>query len=112
MQAASPVHGRNQWPHHCPAFEGALRQYIDGCLHIGQAVMRGRLSSLCPPHRPFQPCHIYCLGEKWQVSSTTEDTNPQLQQRAASVAVTGFQNLTNPVELCSAPASCQAGGRG
>ena len=61
MQAASPVHGRNQWPHHCPAFEAALRQYIDGCLHIGQAVMRGQPCSLWPLYIPFQPCDISFL---------------------------------------------------
>ena len=45
MQSASPVHGRNQWPHHSPVFETALRQYISGCLSIGQAVMRGTLQA-------------------------------------------------------------------
>ncbi|CAL5228420.1 g11552 [Coccomyxa viridis] len=39
--SASPVHGQNQWPSHSPAFEAVLRQYISGCLSIGQAVMRG-----------------------------------------------------------------------
>lgn len=43
LQAASPVHGHNQWPHHSPAFEAVLRQYITGCLHIGQAIMRGQI---------------------------------------------------------------------
>ena len=48
MQSASPVHGQNQWPSHSPAFEAALRQYISGCLSIGQAVMRGMLQDISP----------------------------------------------------------------
>ena len=49
MQSASPVHGRNQWPHHSPVFEAVLRQYISGCLSIGQAVMRGVLQATPVP---------------------------------------------------------------
>ena len=48
MQSASPVHGQNQWPHQIPAFEAVLRQYISGCLSIGQAVMRGMLQDTKP----------------------------------------------------------------
>ncbi|CAK0785938.1 hypothetical protein CVIRNUC_009151 [Coccomyxa viridis] len=82
--AASPVHGRNQWPHHCPAFEGALRQYIDGCLHIGQAVMRGIARGL-----GLQPGYF----ETAKGGSTTADSSywvtrvihyPPLEQGAAT----------------------------
>ena len=70
LQAASSVHGHNQWPHHSPAFEAVLRQYITGCLHIGQAVMRGQLlymglymsrKHLCSPWTLSAPV---CEGSK------------------------------------------------
>ena len=41
VQACSPVHGMNQWPHQRPSLDAALRQYLAQCLRVGQAIMRG-----------------------------------------------------------------------
>lgn len=41
VQEASPVHGMNLWPVQRPAFEASLRQYVESCLGVGQAIMRG-----------------------------------------------------------------------
>ena len=37
----SPIHGPNQWPRQLPAFDGALRQYLDTMLQLGSTILRG-----------------------------------------------------------------------
>ncbi|KAK9863028.1 hypothetical protein WJX84_009657 [Apatococcus fuscideae] len=37
----SPIHGSNQWPSQLPAFDRALRGYLDTMLYLGSTIMRG-----------------------------------------------------------------------
>lgn len=39
--AASPIHGHNQWPVQLPAFDDALRGYIQSMLGLGAVLMEG-----------------------------------------------------------------------
>ena len=48
-QAASPVHGINPWPTQHPEFEASLRQYVQSCLGVGQAIMRGEPPCMLAP---------------------------------------------------------------
>ena len=52
----SPVHGLNPWPSQVPVFEAVLRQYISGCLGLGEAVMRGIALGLGLPEGHFGGC--------------------------------------------------------
>ncbi|CAD7700651.1 unnamed protein product [Ostreobium quekettii] len=38
---ASPIHGRNQWPHQLPSFEAILRTYIESMLTLSAKIARG-----------------------------------------------------------------------
>lgn len=52
---ASPVHGLNQWPVQVPNFAHLLRAYIEACLGLGAAMMRGVALGLDLPERVFEP---------------------------------------------------------
>ena len=39
--SASPIHGHNQWPVQLPAFDNALRSYIQSMLSLGAMLMEG-----------------------------------------------------------------------
>ena len=39
--SASPIHGQNQWPVQLPAFDDALRGYIQSMLGLGAVLMEG-----------------------------------------------------------------------
>ena len=39
----SPIHGPNQWPSQLPAFEDALRRYLDTMLQLGSTILQGTL---------------------------------------------------------------------
>ncbi|KIY99545.1 hypothetical protein MNEG_8416 [Monoraphidium neglectum] len=49
----SPIHGPNLWPSQSPAFEAALRSYINGCLTLGSALLRGIALGLGLPESAF-----------------------------------------------------------
>ncbi|EIE18553.1 Clavaminate synthase-like protein, partial [Coccomyxa subellipsoidea C-169] len=51
---ASPVHGMNPWPTQHPAFDASLRQYVQSCLGVGQAIMRGIALGLGLPGNYFE----------------------------------------------------------
>ncbi|KAL4855396.1 putative 2-oxoglutarate-dependent dioxygenase [Chlorella vulgaris] len=50
---ASPIHGRNPWPQ-TPAFQAALRAYVDECLGLGAAILRGIALGLQLPETFFE----------------------------------------------------------
>lgn len=37
----SPIHGTNPWPSEFPQFQHHLQQYIQGCISLGNAIMKG-----------------------------------------------------------------------
>lgn len=49
----SPVHGRNPWPTQLPEFDNTLRAYINACLGLGSALMRGIALGLGLPETTF-----------------------------------------------------------
>ena len=61
-QAGSPVHGINQWPAQRPSFNAALQLYLQHCLRVGQAIMRGgggnsvAISLAC-----MRPCSMHAV---------------------------------------------------
>ncbi|GAB4818531.1 hypothetical protein N2152v2_005577 [Parachlorella kessleri] len=50
----SPIHGSNPWPDQVPEFATALRLYIDGCLSVGAAILRGIALGLQLPEHFFE----------------------------------------------------------
>eukprot|EP00891_Asterochloris_glomerata_P003840 jgi/Astpho2/3840/e_gw1.00062.83.1_t len=51
--AASPIHGHNQWPVQLPAFDDALRGYIQSMLGLGAVLMEGIALALGLPRQYF-----------------------------------------------------------
>jgi len=52
--SASPIHGRNQWPHQDAAFEAQLRAYIASMTQLGRVIMTGIARGLGLPPTFFE----------------------------------------------------------
>ena len=66
--SASPIHGRNQWPVQLPAFDDALRGYIQSMLGLGAALMEGEgpaAASTTDPVSFWKPT-LYMAGQQCQ----------------------------------------------
>ena len=63
--SASPIHGHNQWPVQLPAFDDALRSYIQSMLGLGAMLMEGEGPAVVRPQTwgPLEPA-LYMAGQR------------------------------------------------